>query len=205
MTGRMLSERLGKLSFWVMFVGFNLAFFPMHVLGLLGMPRRIYTYPKGTEWEGLNVLASIGGAVFGVGTGITLIAVLWARRRGAVAPPNPWDGDTLEWATSSPPPEYNFADIPVVASRHPLWEQQPLTFTEGTPDRDTPIGGGLEGVYEGEAVVPQPTYLPFLVACGVGLFFAGMLVKAGLVLVIGIVVGTSALVRWAWRTESDLR
>jgi hypothetical protein len=92
----------------------------------------------------------------------------------------------------------------VVTSRHPLWEPQPLAFTKGTPDRDTPVGGGLEGAHEGDAVVPEPTYLPFLVACGIGLFFAGLLVKAGLVLVLGILVGTVAIVRWAWRTESDL-
>jgi cytochrome c oxidase subunit 1/cytochrome c oxidase subunit I+III len=204
MTGRMLSDRLGKASFWVMFVGFNLAFFPMHILGLLGMPRRIYTYPEGTGWGGLNVLATVGGIVFGIGTGITLYAVWRARRHGDRASANPWDADTLEWATSSPPPHYNFKDIPVVASRHPLWEQQPLTTVPGTVARDTPVAAGLEGVLEDDAVVPEDTYLPFLVALGIAVFFFGLLVKAGLMLAIGVVVGAVGLVWWAWRTESDL-
>jgi cytochrome c oxidase subunit 1/cytochrome c oxidase subunit I+III len=205
MTGRMLSEALGKASFLVMFVGFNLAFFPMHILGLLGMPRRIYTYPKGAGWGSLNMLATVGGIVFGIGTGLTLLAVIRARRHGAPAPANPWDADTLEWATSSPPPDYNFRDIPVVTSRHPLWDQQPLPVTQGTIARDTPIAGGLQGELEGDVLVPEDTYLPFLVALGVAVFFFGLLVKAALVLGGGILVGAVGLVWWAWRTESDLK
>ena len=204
MTGRMLSETLGKASFWVMFVGFNLAFFPMHILGLLGMPRRFYTYPAGAGWGTLNLLATVGGIVFGVGTGLTLLAVVQARRAGVPAPADPWDADTLEWATTSPPPHYNFKDIPVVSSRHPLWDQVPVDLTPGTIARDTPIAGGLEGVLEGDALVPRDTYLPFLLAAGLAVFFFGLLIKAALVLAIGAGVGTVAVVWWAWRTESDL-
>jgi cytochrome c oxidase subunit 1/cytochrome c oxidase subunit I+III len=125
MTGRMLSERLGKLSFSTMFIGFNLAFFPMHILGFLGMPRRIYTYKAGLGWDGLNMVSTIGGFLFGFGTLLTLIAIVKARINGAPAPDNPWDADSLEWSTTSPPPEYNFKSIPVVTSRHPLWDEGP--------------------------------------------------------------------------------
>src|SRR5207237_7985400 len=91
-TGRMLSERLGKLSFWVMFVGFNITFFPMHILGFLGMPRRVYTYNGGLGWDGLNLMVSLGSLVFALGTGITLVHWVWSRRRGAPGPAHPWGG-----------------------------------------------------------------------------------------------------------------
>src|SRR3954453_19930491 len=104
MTGRMLSERLGKWSFWTMLVGFNVSFFPMHLLGLMGMQRRIYTYSDGLGWGTLNLIVLIGGALFGIGTGITLCNFFWSRYRGERAPANPWDADTLEWALPSPPP-----------------------------------------------------------------------------------------------------
>ena len=122
MTGRMLNERLGKISFWVMFIGFNLTFFPMHILGVLGMPRRVWTYSNGLGWDTLNRIVSIGSVVFGLGTGITLLNWAISMRRGRPAPADPWGADRLEWSIASPPPEYNFAEIPVVASRHPLWD-----------------------------------------------------------------------------------
>ena len=138
MTGRQLNERLGKLSFWVMFVGFNITFFPMHILGFLGMPRRVYTYNDGLGWDGLNLMVSVGSAIFGLGTGITLFNWALSLRRGDEAvPDDPWDGDSLEWATTSPPPHYNFAAIPLVASRHPLWDQQPLPVRASGPEEDT--------------------------------------------------------------------
>src|SRR4051794_35781458 len=97
MTGRMLNERLGKISFWTMFIGFNVAFFPMHILGFLGMPRRIYTYQSGLGWDHLNLIVTIGGFMFGAGTGLTLLNWAISRKRGAPAGNDPWHGDTLEW------------------------------------------------------------------------------------------------------------
>src|SRR5205085_6788347 len=113
MTGRMLSERLGRLSFWTMAIGFNVAFFPMHILGFLGMPRRVYTYDNGLGWDNLNLIETIGGFFFGLGTLFTLINFFWSRKHGAVAPADPWHSDSLEWSVSSPPPEYNFAGTPI--------------------------------------------------------------------------------------------
>jgi cytochrome c oxidase subunit I+III len=124
MTGRMMDERLGHLSFWTIFVGFNLAFFPMHVTGLMGMPRRVYTYPAGLGWDTLNLITSVGSFILALGILIFLINIVMSLRRGEIAGPNPWDAPTLEWAVSSPPPPYNFAVIPIVASREPLWEDR---------------------------------------------------------------------------------
>lgn len=124
MTGRMMGERLGKWNFWIMFIGFNLAFFPMHVSGLLGMPRRVYTYPSGYGWDTLNYVTTLGAFLFAIGVLLFVVNVIMSLRRGEVAGANPWDASTLEWATPSPPPPYNFAVLPALASRHPLWEDR---------------------------------------------------------------------------------
>jgi cytochrome c oxidase subunit 1 len=121
-TGRMLSERLGKWQFWLLAIGFNLTFGPLHVVGLLGMPRRIYTYDPGRGWEIWNLVASVGVAFQVVAVLLFVVNVLWALRRGAPAGDDPWDAWTLEWATASPPPEYNFETLPEVRSRRPLWD-----------------------------------------------------------------------------------
>ncbi|MDQ1520060.1 MAG: cytochrome c oxidase subunit, partial [Actinomycetota bacterium] len=212
MTGRMLDERLGRISFWTMFIGFNLAFFPMHVLGLLGMPRRVYTYQSGLGWDGLNLLATIGGFLFAVGTGITLVNFIISRRRGAPAGPNPWKADTLEWAISSPPPHYNFAAIPLVQSRHPLWDPEFAVAMsgadrateafgeEGAEARETPITAGLQAAPEDTMVVPPETLLPFVLALGIAVFVVGLLVEGPIIGVIGLGLGIVGLVAWAWRT-----
>ena len=109
----------------MLFAGFNLTFFPMHLLGLDGMPRRVYTYPAAMGWGSLNLLATVGAAViFAVAARFSSINVIVSLRRGAPAPANPWGGSTLEWATSSPPPPYNFLPQPTVASREPLWHPE---------------------------------------------------------------------------------
>ncbi len=118
----MLSEALGKWQFWLLFIGFNLTFGPMHVSGMLGMPRRIYTYHADRGWEFWNQLSSIG-VLFQI-AGVLFFAwnVYRSLRIGKKAGPDPWDAWTLEWATTSPPPDYNFEDEPVVHSRRPLWD-----------------------------------------------------------------------------------
>ncbi len=130
-TGRMAGETLGRWVFWIMFTGFNLCFFPMHIAGLMGMPRRIYTYATDTEWGLVNLVISIGAFVFASGILLFLIDILWSLKRGKAAGDNPWDAPTLEWSVPSPPPAYNFAVIPIVASRHPLWEGR----LQESPDR----------------------------------------------------------------------
>jgi cytochrome c oxidase subunit 1 len=126
MYGRMLNERLGKLHFWLMLIGFNLTFFPMHLLGLLGMPRRIYTYDGNLSWDLWNLVATIGAYLIAFSIFIFMInfVISITLKRGAVAGADPWEGHTLEWTISSPPPVYNFAAIPTVHSRRPLWDRR---------------------------------------------------------------------------------
>ncbi|MFN2467152.1 MAG: cytochrome c oxidase subunit I [Gaiellaceae bacterium] len=119
--GRLLDERLGKISFWLVFAGFNLTFFPQHMLGLLGMPRRVYTYGNGGAWEWYNLISTIGSGVMALGIALIAVNVIITTRRGPRAGGDPWQGDTLEWYTTSPPPPENFAKpLPYIASARPL-------------------------------------------------------------------------------------
>jgi heme/copper-type cytochrome/quinol oxidase subunit 1 len=212
MTGHLLNERLGKVSFWVMFIGFNLSFFPMHILGFLGMPRRIYTYPEGLGWDGINLLVSIGGAVFGLGTALTVLNLVLSRRWGKAAGNDPWQADTLEWATTSPPPHYNFLAIPEVSGRHPLWDGHVAVTgstahaegPEGAVAKETPITTGLDAVPHQTMGIPDDSYAPFVLAFGIAIGFFALLIKGPTVAVIGLVVGVVALLRWTWHTEEDL-
>jgi cytochrome c oxidase subunit 1 len=122
LTGRMLDRSLAITSFWVIFVGFNLTFFPMHAMGLSGMPRRIANYAQHPEWERMNQLATLGSFVLTVGILMILWNCLKSLREGRVAGNNPWGANTLEWATTSPPPPHNFDTLPVVRSERPLWD-----------------------------------------------------------------------------------
>jgi len=120
--GRMLDKKLGLWHFWLFFIGFHLTFDPQHIAGILGMPRRIYTYDAGRGWEIYNLLSSIGAIVQAAGLLCLVANLLLSRRKGQRAVDDPWDAWTLEWATTSPPPEYNFETLPAVRSRRPLWD-----------------------------------------------------------------------------------
>jgi cytochrome c oxidase subunit 1/cytochrome c oxidase subunit I+III len=122
-TGKLPFERIGQISFWVIFVGTNLLFFPMHIVGLLGMTRRVYTYPSGLGWGPYNLVETIGGYVTAAGILLLLGNLVWSSFRGAVAGADPWHGPTLEWTVSSPPPEYDFPVIPKVTSAYPNWDR----------------------------------------------------------------------------------
>src|SRR5205085_1550681 len=122
-TGKLYFELPGQVSFWIIFVGTNLLFFPMHIVGLLGMPRRVYTYPSGLGWSAYNLAETIGGFVTLLGILLLLGNVVVSYFRGPPAGPDPWHGPTLEWTTSSPPPEYDFAVVPRVTSAYPNWDE----------------------------------------------------------------------------------
>lgn len=207
MTGRMLDERLGRWNFWVAFIGFNLAFLPMHLTGLLGMPRRVYTYSEGMGWDTLNMITSIGSFVFAVGVLLLLVNVWKSLKTGAVASDNPWDAPTLEWATSSPPPPYNFAVIPTVASRHPLWEDRladeparssvskGLLLDKG---KETIGTSALDADPDMILEMPEDSYAPVLLTVGLSILFVGMLLKAWSTTGVGIAVTAVALLFWMW-------
>jgi cytochrome c oxidase subunit I len=118
----MLNETAGKLHFWLMLIGFHLTFDVMHIPGLLGMPRRIYTYEPSRGWETLNLIVTIGAFIQGIAVLIFVCNMIFSYWKGPKAGNDPWDAWTLEWLTTSPPPEYNFATLPVVKSRRPLWD-----------------------------------------------------------------------------------
>jgi len=131
MFGRMLDERLGNVHFWSYFIGMNITFFPMHFAGMLGMPRRIYTYDAGQGYDSFNWWSTAGTVILVLGTLVFVWNFFKSRKSGPVAGNNPWDAPTLEWSIPSPPPEYNFARLPYVTSRYPLWD---LTHPELTAD-----------------------------------------------------------------------
>jgi cytochrome c oxidase subunit 1 len=122
MSGRMLNETLGQWHFWLFLIGFHLTFDFMHIPGVLGMPRRIYTYELDRGWGIWNLIVSSGVVFQGLAVGCFVINLLRSYFKGKIAGPDPWDAWTLEWSTASPPPVYNFATIPAVQSRRPLWD-----------------------------------------------------------------------------------
>jgi cytochrome c oxidase subunit 1 len=130
-SGKLLSETLGRWNFWLFFIGFNVAFFPMHILGLAGMPRRIYTYAEGLGWEGLNQLSTLGALMIAASVLLFIFNVIRTLRQGETAGNNPWGASTLEWATTSPPPPYNFMHVPVVTGREALWQPGPTQVMDG--------------------------------------------------------------------------
>jgi cytochrome c oxidase subunit 1 len=166
-TGRMMSERLGRWVAGLVFVGFNLTFFPMHILGFQGMPRRIYTYQHDVPWAGLNLFVSLSAIVLAAGFLLFFIDAIRCVKAGQLASDNPWDASSLEWATSSPPPPYNFARIPIVSSTDPLWhERGPLPVAEGlrVDRREVIVSSVAEAQPEARETSPQNSIWPFWAA-----------------------------------------
>jgi cytochrome c oxidase subunit 1 len=163
MTGRMLDERLGKLHFWLTIVAFNVTFFPMHFLGVDGMPRRIYTYSSMEGWDFWNLVASLGSFVLGLSQLIFVYNFFSHFRTGKVAGPDPWDGATLEWATASPPAEYDFDRVPLVTSERPLFDIKYGDAPRPPPGRDPHIH------------IPPGSIWPIVMGAGITSIFAGLL------------------------------
>ena len=206
-TGRMMHEGLAKLAFWLVFIGFNAAFLPMHWTGLMGMPRRIYTYPEGSGWDWMNLTTTVGAFVLALGILLVFANAVRSLRTGEQAGPNPWDGYSLEWATSSPPPHYNFAVQPVVASRHPLWEDR---LHEGTGvssiDRGPELDRGkqimLTSALDAEpdliAQMPGDSLWPLLTTLGISVLMVGLLLHWWWVAVGGAAIVGICMLGWLW-------
>jgi cytochrome c oxidase subunit 1 len=190
MTGRLLDERLGHVHFWLMLVGLNLTFFPMHFLGLMGMPRRIYTYAPGMGWEFWNAVATLGAFAIGVSLLVFLVNAWRSLRAKTDAGADPWDGRSLEWAIPSPPPVYNFAALPRVLRRDALWlAKHPDGRGAGLANLEelTAMRGGIH--------MPPPSVWPIATAGAMLILCAGALLHLGVVVVGGLltVIGAFAL------------
>jgi len=217
--GRFLDERLGKLNFWTMLIGFNLTFFPMHIVGLNGMPRRTYRYDDGLGWDFLNLLETIGAFVIAFSVLVFLVNVFYSRRRGALAGEDPWDGRTLEWSIPSPPPEYNFAEIPQVEARDDFWHRKYTEDDEGRLVRlpkggatGAPAGrvattaggeggppaheGGDHGPHGG-IHMPSPSYFPLILALGLPIIGYAAIFKILWLVPLGALVILFGMYAWA--------
>jgi cytochrome c oxidase subunit I+III len=205
-TGKMTNETLGKLSFWVSFIGFNLGFFPMHISGLLGMPRRIYTYPADMGWNTTNMITSVGSFVLAIGILIFLVDIAVSLRRGKPAGDNPWDAASLEWSVSSPPPSYNFAVVPVVASRNPLWEDRIGEGTHSRLDEGFLLDHGREALgttsldARSDIILRMPadSYAPFLLGLSSALLFVAMLLHAWIATAAMVAACGVSIAVWLW-------
>jgi heme/copper-type cytochrome/quinol oxidase subunit 1 len=204
-TGRMADERLGWWTFWLLFIGVNVAFFPMHALGLQGMPRRVYTYLADTGWGQLNMLATLGALVMTAGVLVFLANVAHSLRAGTPAGENPWDADTLEWSTSSPPPPYNFAVIPVVEGRSALWDRTgraPVVTGLRTDMREQLVTTALDARPSYRHLMPDPSLWPLATALGTGLLLF-LLIFTVWALVIGGIATGLAVLGWAWPSRRE--
>ena len=207
-TGRLMDERLGRWNFWTMFIGFNIGFFPMHISGLLGMPRRVYTYADGMGWDWINLITTIGSYIFAIGVLLFLINVWKSYRKGPLAGDNPWDAPSLEWATTSPPPPYNFVVIPTVASRHPLWEDR-LQQHEGEGSH---VDAGLVLDHGREAIgtssldatpdiilrMPRDSYAPVILALTATTIFVGLAFHLWWLAGLGVLATGADIIGWLW-------
>jgi len=200
-SGKMYNEKQGKISFWLIMIGQNVTFFPMHFVGMDGMPRRIYTYVEGMGWELWNGVATGGVFILILGFLVVLDNIGRHWRNGEAAPADPWDARTLEWSIPSPPPEYNFEEIPVVRSLDDWWATK-----QGGAHKEVPASGGSGG--EGHGIhLPQPSYWPLVTAIGLfiaayGVVFNDLIIPWALA-AIGLVIGFVGVYAWSLEPVND--
>ncbi|MFP7673955.1 cytochrome c oxidase subunit I [Marivita sp. S0852] len=213
-TGRMMSDTLGRWAFWLMFLGFNLAFFMMHLTGLRGMPRRIATYPEGIGWDRLNMLSTIGAFILAAGIAVFIVDFFRHQRTGQKAKRDPWGAATLEWLYEPRTPGYNFRAIPTITSREPLWDQPELTDRPAAE-----VEGALRINYDhrretigcdpvsGEPIqivrLPHPTWFPLIAASGLAVLFAATLASLYWLSAIGGVIALIGLTGWIWEPSDS--
>jgi heme/copper-type cytochrome/quinol oxidase subunit 1 len=204
-TGRMYHERVGQASFWLTFAGSNLTFFPMHILGLIGMPRRQYTYPSGLGWTGYNLVESIGAYLLASGLLLVVVNLAVSLRRGERVGGDPWGGETLEWSTTSPPPPYNYPVIPRVTSPYPMWDRQDreedarrLARGEGVLElgHETPASTVLDA--EADEILSMPAESPWPVALAATVAGGFAMLLLAHYVTAAIFAGLAMLVLVAW-------
>ena len=204
-TGRMLDETLGRWNFWLFFVGFNVAFFPMHILGLQGMPRRVYTYAGESGWGALNLVSSFGAALIVVSVLLFIVNVARSRHHGAAAGANPWGASTLEWATSSPPPPGNFHPPLAVGGREPLWEQQGVPGRVDGLSNDPPevlVTTLLDATPHHRLAFPPPTLWPLITAIATTVMFVSSIFTPWAVIWGSIPIAV-AMIAWFWPSKEE--
>jgi cytochrome c oxidase subunit I len=204
MTGKMLNEKAGKWSFWISFIGFNVGFFPMHLLGFAGMPRRIYTYVAATGQGPMNMFVTVGAFVFGIGILISILNFLICMKKGKIAGKNPWNASTLEWDTDSPPAPYATVHIPTVVSRDPLWDDHDESYD---PDdiriydngRQTLSTTWIDAEPFAIAQMPSESFAPLLLAITLFVFFIALTFDLMWLALSFFVVSFFVCCYWMWQ------
>jgi cytochrome c oxidase subunit 1 len=207
MTGRLMDERLGRITFWLTLIGFNVTFFPMHLLGFQGMPRRVYTYPAELGWGPLNLLSTAGAVLLIAGGVLLMVGLVRGYFRGPVAGDNPWNADTLEWATSSPPPVYNFLYVPVVEGQNALWDRSdpaPVVTGLRSDCREVLVTDVMDAEPTNKTIFPGPSLWPFACAVVTSAFFVGSIFTPWAVPVAALPLAVT-LIGWFWPTRASMR
>jgi cytochrome c oxidase subunit I+III len=212
--GRLLSERLGRMSFWLVFVGFNATFMPMHALGLLGMPRRIFTYPAGLGWETLNLVATAGAGVLAAGIAVVLWDVVRPERTKTRSPRNPWGAGTLEWLPPLPNPSWGMRTIPEIDARYPLWHQPHLErdYDEGRffladaaeERREMLVTSTVDATPQQCLRIPGPTFITLAAALAVGAMFVFATYKLYLLAAVSTVLSLAIILVWLWTGTGEI-
>jgi len=200
MTGRLMNETLGKINFWILFIGFNLTFFPMHILGLKGMTRRIYTYPPEMGWDTANGLATLGAYIIAIGGIVFLVNVFMSMKSGEIAGRNPWDAGTLEWAADSPPAPYNFEYLPVASGRCTLWtppEERAVVTGMRDDRREVLVTSVMDAEPQHRYVLPSSSGWPFISALLIGIGFVGTVFRFWWYFPTALFAGIG-LIGWFW-------
>lgn len=199
--GRMYNEKLGQLTFWLILIGFNLTFFPMHFLGLQGQPRRTFRYPEGFGWELLNQISTVGSFIIALGVLVFIVNMIVSRKYGERVGNDPWDARTLEWITPSPVPEYNFAEVPTVHARDEYWHRKYGEDEEGRAVKLPPGAGDEPAEKPGHIHMPSPSYFPFVAALALPFIGYGAVFKNLALAIIGVVIGAVGV--FGWGSEPD--
>jgi cytochrome c oxidase subunit I+III len=207
-TGRLYDERVGVTSFWLTFAGTTLTFFPMHIVGLIGMPRRVYTYPGHMGWDGYNLIETLGSYLLAGGLVLILVNLLVSVRRGAPAGPDPWGAPTLEWSVSSPPPDFNYPVVPKVSSPYPMWDAEDRAEDARNLDRgvnvldhghETAASTVLDADFDEVLRMPSQSWWPIVLAAALAGIFA--LLLAGHAIAAAFFAGAAALALFAWHLQ----